>query len=137
MSDRESFRAEISEKQHEAEAALVRGDVGPRLRMWSHRDPVSLFAAVGVSRSGWDELKPTFESVAARLSGGHDVRYELMAYGVSSDMAWTAGFVRFTGTMDGGPETRYALRLTNVYQREDGEWKVVHEHSDFQPADQP
>lgn len=52
MSDRESLRAEISEKQHEAEAALVRGDVAPRLQMWSHRDPVSLFAAVGVSRSG-------------------------------------------------------------------------------------
>ena len=133
MSDRESFRAEISAKQHEAEAALVRGDVGPRLRMWSHEDPVSLFAAVGASRSGWGELQPTFESVAARLSGGHDAHYELMTYDVSGDMAWTAGFLRFTGTMDGGPETRYALRLTNVYRREGGEWKVVHEHSDFHP----
>jgi hypothetical protein len=55
VTDRESFRTLIVESQHEAEAALVRGDVRPRLEMWSHRDPVSLFAAVGPSKTGWDE----------------------------------------------------------------------------------
>ena len=49
MTEHNSFRSLISERQHEAEAALVRGDVGPRLRMWSHNDPVALFAAVGPS----------------------------------------------------------------------------------------
>ena len=131
MNEPESFRALISQKQHEAEAALVRGDVGPRLAMWSRNDPVSLFGAVGVSKTGWDQLRPTFESVASRLSGGHDVRYEILTCEVRGDMAWSAGFAGFTGTMDGGPPTRYALRLTHVYRREDGDWKVVHEHSDF------
>ena len=135
MTDRESFRTGISQQQHEAEAALVRGDVDPRLEMWSHQDPVSLFAAVGPSKSGWDELSPMFRSVASRLSGGRDVTYEIMSFDVSADMAWTAGFVRFTGTMDGGPLTHHTLRITHVYRRESGDWKVVHEHSDFQPSD--
>ena len=52
MKDRETFRTMISEEQHHAEEALVRGDVGPRLRMWSHHDPVTLFAALGPSKSG-------------------------------------------------------------------------------------
>ena len=73
MSDPKSFRTLISERHHEAEEALVQGDVEPRLRMWSHSDPVSLFGALGVSKSGWDELSPTFRSVASRLSGGRDV----------------------------------------------------------------
>lgn len=81
--------------QHKAEAALVRGDVGPRLAMWSHGDQVSLFAAVGRSKTGWGELEPTIRSVAGRLSGGRDVSYELLAFNVREDMAWTAGF-RFT-----------------------------------------
>jgi len=136
MTDRESFRTLISERQHEAEEALVRGDVGPRLQMWSHNDPVSLFAAVGPSKTGWDELEPTFRSVAARLSGGHEVSYEIMSFDVSADMAWTAGFARFTFSMDGGPLARYTLRVTHVYRREAGVWKVVHEHSNFEPADQ-
>lgn len=135
MGDRESFRTGISQQQHEAEAALVRGDVGPRLEMWSHRDPVSLFAAVGPSKSGWDELEPTFRSVASRLTGGRDVVYEIMEFDVTGDMAWTAGFARFTVSMDGGPLTRRTLRVTHVYRREGDEWKVVHEHSNFEPAD--
>ena len=73
MTDRAAFRTAITALQHKAETALVRGDVGPRLEMWSHEDPVSLFAAVGPSKTGWSELEPTFRSVAARLSGGHDV----------------------------------------------------------------
>ena len=136
MTDLESFRTLISERQHEAEEALVRGDVGPRLQMWSHNDPVSLFAAVGPSKTGWDELSPTFHSVASRLSGGDDVTYEVMSFDVSGDMAWTAGFARFTVSMDGGPLTRYTLRVTHIYRREAGEWKVVHEHSNFEPTDQ-
>ena len=132
MTDLESFRTLISERQHEAEEALVGGDVGPRLQMWSHNDPVSLFAAVGPSKSGWDKLEPTFRSVAARVSGGHDVTYEIMTFDVSADMGWTAGFACFTTSMDGGPLTRYTLRVTHVYRREAGEWKAVHEHSNFQ-----
>ncbi|MDP9223874.1 MAG: nuclear transport factor 2 family protein, partial [Actinomycetota bacterium] len=76
-----------------------------------------------------------FQAVASRLSGGHDVSYTVMTFDVSEDMAWTAGFVRFTGTMDGGPPRQIALRITHIYRREDQDWKVIHEHSDFQPAD--
>jgi ketosteroid isomerase-like protein len=135
MTDREMFRSLISERQHDAEEALVRGDVGPRLRMWSHNDPVTLFAALGPSKTGWAELDPTFRSVASRVSGGRDLTYELISFDVSEDLAWTLGFSRFTVSIDGGPLTRYTLRLTHLYRREAGEWKVVHEHSDFQPAD--
>jgi ketosteroid isomerase-like protein len=103
--------------------------------MWSHTDPVSLFAAVGPTKTGWAELEPTFHAVASRLSGGRDVRYELLAFDVSEDVAWTAGIARFVVSMDGRPPEAMAIRLTHAYRREDGEWKVVHEHSDFQPAD--
>jgi ketosteroid isomerase-like protein len=135
MSDREAFRNMISQRQQAGEAALVRGDVGPRLEMWSHRDPVSLFAAVGPSKSGWDELEPTFRSVASRLSGGRDVTYEIRDFDVTEDMAWTAGFASFTVSMDGGPLTRRMLRITHVCRRAGDEWKVVHEHSIFEPND--
>jgi ketosteroid isomerase-like protein len=48
-------------------------------------------------------------------------------------MAWTAGFLRFVTSMDGGPPSPYKLRITHVYRREEGEWKIVHEHSNFEP----
>lgn len=134
MSERESFRTLISGLQHEAEVALVQGDVGPRLAMWSHRSPVSLFAGVGPSKKGWDELEPAFRAVASRLSDGRDVTYEIMEFDTSGDTAWTAGFLRFAVSMDGGPITPRTLRITHIYRREGDDWKVVHEHSNFEPS---
>lgn len=133
MTDREAFLALISKRLYDAEAAFVRGDVGPRLQMWSHHDPVSLFGAVGVSKNGWDELSETFPAIASRLSGGHDVTYKIVSFDVGAEMAWTAGIVRFIGTTDGDPAESYTLRITCIYRLESGEWKMVHEHSDFQP----
>jgi ketosteroid isomerase-like protein len=96
-----------------------------------------LFAAVGPTKAGWAELEPTFHAVAARLSGGRDVRYDLLAFDVSGDVAWSAGIARFVVSMDGAPAAPAVIRLTHAYRREAGEWKVVHEHSDFQPPDHP
>ena len=103
--------------------------------MWSHHDPVTLFAAVGPTKAGWVELEPTFRAVAARLSGGSDVRYDLLAFDVAGGVAWSAGVARFAVSMDGGPVAPVVIRLTHAYRFEDGAWKVVHEHSDFQPPD--
>ena len=129
------FRAFVVEAQHDGERALIRGDVGPRLEMWSHRDPVTLFAAVGVTKAGWRELEPTFHRVASRLTDGRGVRFDLLAFDVSGDVAWSAGVARFVVSMDGGPPAPVVIRLTHAYRHEDGAWKVVHEHSDFQPPD--
>jgi ketosteroid isomerase-like protein len=131
----DAFLDFVRHAQHEGESALVRGDVEPRLAMWSHRDPVTLFAAVGPTKAGWAELEPTFRTVACRLSGGRDVRYDLLAFDVSGDVAWSAGVARFEVSMDGALPTPFVIRLTHAYRREDGAWKVVHEHSDFQPPD--
>jgi ketosteroid isomerase-like protein len=135
MDDREAFEAEVLRMQHLGEAALARGDAGPRISLWSHADPVSLFAAVGPTKVGWAELEPTFRRVASRLSGGRDVRYELVACDVSGDVGWSAGIGRFVVSMDGAEPSAMAIRLTHAYRREGGAWKVVHEHSDFVAAE--
>jgi len=132
MTDGERFIAQIAALLHHAETALVTGDVEPRLASWSHNEPVSLFAAVGPSKVGWNDLEPTFRSVAARLSGGRDVEYEVVAFDVAESMAWSAGFLRFSVSMDGGPVVPRTLRITHVYRNEGGDWKVVHEHSNWE-----
>jgi ketosteroid isomerase-like protein len=33
-------------------------------------------------------------------------------------------------SIDGVPVEPYTLRVTQVYRREDGEWKVLHRHGD-------
>jgi ketosteroid isomerase-like protein len=36
--------------------------------------------------------------------------------------------------VDGEPRT-YTLRVTHVYRRADGDWRIVHRHADVPPAE--
>jgi len=38
-------------------------------------------------------------------------------------------------SVDGGPRRDMTLRVTHIYRRIDGDWKLVHRHADFPPSD--
>jgi ketosteroid isomerase-like protein len=127
----EEFRATMLARQAEAEEAFVtRADPGPRMKLWSRRDPVTLFGAIGMSEAGWDKLGEIFPWVAARFSNVSDFRFEVEVVHVSGDMAYTLGFERFNGSIAGRPVEPVTVRVTHIYRREDGEWKIVHRHAD-------
>ncbi len=128
MDEVEEFRKTILARQTEAEEAFVHGDPGPRMELWSRRDPVTLLGAIGMSESGWDKLGETFPWVASRFSNVSDFRFEVEVVGVSGDMAYVLGFERFKGSIAGRPVEPVTVRVTHVYRREDGEWKIVHRH---------
>ena len=132
MSDLDDFRPTLAQ-QAEAEAAFHQGDPGPRMEMWSRRDPVTLFGAAGMFNSGWDELSRTFPRVASRFSDVSGYSFDVLAADARGDMAYAVGYERFTGSIDGRPVEEVTVRSTHVYRREDGEWKIVHRHGDNPP----
>ena len=134
MAEVDEFLAETLPRQLEAEKALHSGDVTPRLETWSANDPVTLFGAWGVAKSGWDEVSETFRWVASRFSDLADYDFELVAAGASGDLAYTVGYERHSVSIEGGPVKPHTLRVTHVYRRENGEWKVVHRHGDEVPV---
>ena len=135
MSELDDFRNGFLPRLIEAGGALHRGDVEPRLKLWSQRDPVTLFGAMGMSESGWDTLSQTFRYVASRFSRGTDFRFEILAADALGDMAYTVAFESCTVSTDGGPPQPQKLRVTQVYRREGSEWKVVHRHGEAVTAD--
>ncbi|MHC1560782.1 YybH family protein [Actinomycetospora sp. C-140] len=116
-------------RQLAAERALCGGDAGPRAKTWSHCDPVTLFGATRPVMRGWDEVEATSRWLAGRFTGLRDYDLELIAAGASGDLAYTAGLEHKTVLVEGRQVT-YTLRVTHVYRREDGEWKIVHRHGD-------
>ncbi len=126
----EEFRSAVLARQIEAEVAFVHGDPGPRMELWSRRDPVTLFGAIGMSESGWDQLSQTFRWVASRFSNVTDYRFDVELVEVIGDMAYTLGFERFNGSIAGRSVEPVTVRVTHIYRREDGEWKIVHRHGD-------
>jgi ketosteroid isomerase-like protein len=137
MSDLDEFRSTMLVRQAEAELAMVLGDPAPRMALWSRRDPVTLLgAATGRCKTGWDELSRIFRWVASTFSDVSDFRFDVEVAEVSGDLAYTVGHEHFNGSIDGRPVGRMTVRVTHVYRREDGEWKIVHRHGDSAPIDQ-
>jgi len=129
----DDFLAEILPKQVAAERAIHAGDVEPRLALWSQKDPVTLFGAK-FSGNGWADLNATFRTVASWFSDPMEYDYEVVAAGASDELAYTVGYEHNHVKVDGQPRT-YTLRVTHVYRHEEGEWRIVHRHGDFPPAE--
>ena len=62
-----------------------------------------------------------------------DFRFEVEVAEVSGDLAYSVGYERFVGSIRGRPVEPIAVRVTHVYRREDGDWKIVHRHGDNPP----
>ena len=134
MSDLDDFLTTALPRQLEAERALHDGDPGPRLAMWSTKDPVTVLGAVR-SANGREETSRLFHWLGSHFSDCTSFRFELVAAGVSGDLAYTAGYEHTSASWDGVPMEPYVLRVTHGYRREDGEWKIVHRHADSVSAE--
>ena len=128
MTDRDDFLAWVKTTLYEAELALHNGDAAPRRALWSRNEPVSVLGAWR-NAHGQRELDELFASLATSFSNCTSYTFELQAYDVLGDMAYTAGLEHTSASVDGQPRS-YSLRATQVYRREGGDWKVVHRHGD-------
>lgn len=96
--------------------------------LYSRRDPVTVLGAARNAK-GWDEVKLLFEWVASMFSNCESFDLDIIAAGVSGDLAYTVGYEHTKASINGEPKS-YTLRVTHTYRREDGEWKIVHRHGD-------
>ena len=128
MSDRDDFLAWVTATLYEAELALHNGDPAPRRALWSRNEPVSILGAWR-NAFGQHEVDELFTFLGRSFSHCTSFEFELVAYDVVGDMAYTAGFEHTSAAVDGQPRS-YTLRATQVYRREAGEWKVAHRQGD-------
>lgn len=134
--DLELFLSTVVPRQREADEQLHRGNPVPRMQLWSHDDPVTLLGAFGVAASGWERVSNTFRWLARRFSQGGPFQLDVIAAGVSGDLAYTVGYEHSVVSLDGEAPRPARLRVTHVYRRESGEWKIVHRHGDRLESDE-
>lgn len=130
-----SAEAEVRNASTEFYAALNRmanGDAGSLSDVWSHGDRVTAMHPIGGRQIGWDAVRESFEQVAGVAADG-DIRLEDQVIRVYGDTALEVGNERGSFTLGGDP-VEIDHRVTNVYQRDDGAWKIVHHHTDTSPA---
>ena len=128
MTDRDEFLTWVRTVLYEAELALHNGDPALRRALWSRNEPVSVLGAWR-SANGQHEIDELFDFLGRSFSDCTSYAFDLQAYDVVGDMAYTAGLEHISASVDGEPRT-YTLRATQVYRRESGEWRVAHRHGD-------
>jgi uncharacterized protein (TIGR02246 family) len=130
MSEQDDFLAEVLDRHVAAVEAFHSADTGPWHRLWSDREPVSLSPPGRPPAVGRDQVVTAFETAAARLADGRDGRFEVQHVEVSGDVAVLAGLESGVFSAGGGPVLPQTLRVTLVYRREGGTWRMVHRHAD-------
>jgi len=112
--------------------SMMVGDAAPLAEVWSHGAEVSTMHPIGGRETGWDEVRGSFEGVAGLASGGHaEIRDQSIH--VTGDLAYEVGVEKGQATL-AGEQIAIEQRVTNVYRREAGQWKIVHHHTDLSPA---
>ena len=130
MSEIADFLAHTHQRHAQATTGVRNGDATALIEMLSTRDPVTLFPAAQPPKRGWAQVRQAFQRVASLYSNATPVTFDLVAAGVSGDLAYVVGYERGAASVGGGPVEPVDLRVTQVYRREDGEWKLVHRHGD-------
>jgi ketosteroid isomerase-like protein len=128
MTDDDEFVTWVETALYDAEFALHNGDGDPRRALWSRNEPVSILGAWR-NANGQQEVEELFTALENMFSNCTSYTFELSAFDVVGDMAYTVGFEHSSSSVDGQPRS-YVLRATQVYRREGGEWKVAHRHAD-------
>jgi ketosteroid isomerase-like protein len=128
MSEDDNFLAWVKGDLYEAELALHNGDAAPRRALWSRKEPVSVLGAWR-SAFGQYELNDLFEGLERQFSDCTSYSFELLSYDVVGDVAYTASLEHISTSVDSEPRT-FTLRATQIYRREDGQWRVFHRHAD-------
>ena len=125
MTDRDDFLSWVKSTLYEAERAVHNGDAGPRRAVWSINEPVSVLGAWR-NANGRPDVDESFTYLERSFSDCTSFTFELQAYDVVGDMAYTAGLEHISNSFDGQPRS-FTLRATQVYRREGGEWNDASE----------
>jgi hypothetical protein len=105
------------------DAALGRtgsGEAEEYKSFWSHSDDVLIFGAFGGIAKGWVEVGPRLDWAISQMSG-EEAAVERIVECVGADVAYTVDYNRGDAL---------ALRVTQIYRRENGSWRIILRHAD-------
>lgn len=131
MSTEDQVR-KASEQFYAALNRVANGDASSMAAVWSHGATVTTMHPIGGREVGWGEVKEPWGQTAQLLSDGQ-VNLNDQLIQVSGDMAYEVGTEQGQAKL-AGEQVDFNHRVTNIYRRENGKWKIAHHHADISPA---
>lgn len=95
--------------------------VDPLLAAWFHGDDVTTMNAAGGYERGWDSVRGRWAWWNEQGRPMLATKIEHLAFVATPELAYTVALEHHDARV---------LRVTHVYRREDGIWKLAHRHAD-------
>jgi ketosteroid isomerase-like protein len=119
------------DEYHRAGHEITNGNPEVYKALYSHREDVTVANPFGPPVRGWSEVSATLDRAAQNYRDGEIVGFENVSTGIASDLAYTVEIESYRARVGGAEELApVSLRVTSIFRREDGIWKVVHRHAD-------
>ena len=111
---------------------FMNGDTAPWLGNASRRDDVMIMGAWGGHEKGWPAVEARYHWAGARFrDSGAELGVEYLTAFESGDLAVTTAIERARVRVEGLETTAaMTLRVTHVFRKEEGTWKLVLRHAD-------
>jgi ketosteroid isomerase-like protein len=126
------------EEYHRAGLEITNGNPEVYKTLYSRRDDVTLANPFGPPVRGWRAVSETLERAAANYRDGEVMGFENVSTVITSDLAYTVEVESYRARVGGAADlTPVSVRVTTLFRRENGAWKVVHRHADPITAPRP
>ncbi len=130
MTDFQSFMRQ----RDEAAAAYCQGDAAPVNALLTQHHPVSFFGPDGTSLQGAEMIRAAFTQGASAFGADGESRLDIIQSGGDGEIGYWCGHQHAEVTMD-GKKISMTLRITEVFRRESGQWRLFHRHADAAKKD--
>jgi ketosteroid isomerase-like protein len=123
---------EASRKFYAALNRMANGEKGSMNDVWSHDPGVTAMHPIGGRTTGWEGVRASFDGVA-EIAADATLGLKDQFIRVLGDVAYELGVEQGQFKMAGNP-VRVEIRVTNIYKRDAGGWRIIHHHTDTSPA---
>jgi len=110
--------------------AMFVGDMTGMNAIWSHAEYVSQMGPFGGRLTGWEHVRADFQKNADLKFGGSIACKEMRAY-VGNGMGYTTCVEEGENLDSTGTLMKVRHRATNVFELQDGAWKMIHHQTDL------
>jgi len=130
MTEDHASLAELGRIAQESAEAYLAGDLDTYASVLPHADDYTLMPPFGgPTRHGFVLDDEAREATRSTFRGGH-VEVEVDASYATDDLAVLAVVERQRGLVGDLAEQDWSLRVTLVFRRDGGQWRLVHRHAD-------
>ena len=121
------------EKWEQCITHFINGDPSSWKQNSSQTDDATIFGAFGgYGEKGRKEVGSRYDWASSQYKpSGAKIKVEYLSIVVSTDLAYTVGIERSEALLGDMKKTApRVLRSTQIFRKENGEWKLLHRHAD-------